>query len=77
MVIWLLAFLGIGIGALDLSGIVHLPHGLGIGAMALGVVMILLAVKIVTFIFRIAIGAVVLALAAAAIFGESTIRHLF
>ena len=77
MLIWLLAFLGLGVGALDLAGIVHLPHGLGMAAIALGVVLIVLALKIITFLFRIIIGAVVLALAAVAVFGEGVIHHLF
>lgn len=77
MLIWLLAALGLGVGALDLSGLVHLPHGLGIAAMALGLVLALVMIKLIAFIFRIVLGAVVLGIAAIAIFGEGVIARLF
>ncbi len=72
-----LAALGLGIGALDLTGIVNLPHGLGIAALAFGVLLILLMIKIVATMIRVIAGMIVLALAAMAIFGAGVFHHLF
>ena len=72
----LLAALGLGLGTLDLTGLVHLPHGLGIAALALGAVLLILVVRVIATVIKIVAGAAVLALAAAAIFGPGVFHHL-
>ena len=72
----ILAALGLGLGTLDLTGLLHLPQGMGIAALALGALLLILVVRVVATIVRIVAGAAVLALAAAAIFGPGVFHHL-
>ena len=73
----ILAVLGLGLGALDLAGIVHLPHFMGIAALALGALTLLLAIRVIATVRSIVVGASVLLLAAMSVFGPHALRHVF
>jgi len=72
----ILAVIGVAVGGLDLAGIVHLPYGLGIAAAALGVVALIVFVRVLTAVVKLVAGIIVLALAAAAIFGTGILHGL-